>query len=105
MKKQQNLLMYLKNFFHNLFKKQKRIESAKEIEDTIQKEVIENFREDKEIMELQKRYEDEKILEEDLSEKQKRTLEELYIKQIQTLKQEINMYKKEIEFYKKIVNN
>ena len=67
--------------------------------------MIDNIKRYNKLLELQKCFEEGIIKEEDLSEEQKSSLEELYKKQIEDLQRNIDKNKNDLKLYKeKIVN-
>ena len=62
--------------------------------------IFEEFEKEKELLELQKKYEDGIILEQELTEEEKNLLINLYKQQIEILNNNINTYKKRLNDYK-----
>lgn len=101
-----------KNIFKKFINFIKRIFSNKEDVPLLESEtlirnngVISEIKEEREILELQRNYESGKIREADLTEQQKSKLMNLYDKQIENLKIEIESHNRAFESYKeKIIN-
>ena len=105
---QNSIFMKIKNWFYNLFHSHKEIEAPKEennekTNSNGERNYIEAQREKTQrhmyLIELQKRYKNGSILEEDLSEEDRIDLENLYVNQNNELKRKI----KSLE--SKLVNN
>ena len=109
----ENSIFYkIKNFFRNLFKKQKNINATSEIfsndntgNDTQKKKFLKDIRnienEETKLLKLQKQYRNGEIKESELTEIQYQSLCELYDKQISNLKKSNEFRKQKILQYKK----
>lgn len=99
----------VKNFFWNLFHTEKTngensmklsIETSVNTKQTEKTSFIDEFKSKQEIMNLQQKYESGQIAEEDINEEDKQKLIELYKEQIETLNNNIRMYKDTLKNYK-----
>ena len=109
----ENSIFYkIKNFFRNLFKKQKNINATYETfsndntgNDTQKKKFLEDIRnienEETKLLKLQKQYRNGEIKESELTEIQYQSLCDLYDKQISNLKKSNEFRKQKILQYKK----
>lgn len=111
----ENSIFYkIKNFFRNLFHKNKSVESSTAIENAINvsinkennknsfMESIKNIEnEETRLLKLQKQYDNGEIKGEDLSEEQVRTLCDLYDKQIANLRKSNQIRKQKLLEYRK----
>lgn len=109
----ENSIFYkIKNFFRNLFKKQKNINATSKIfsndntgNDTQKKKFLEDIRnienEETKLLKLQKQYRNGEIKESELTEIQYQSLCDLYDKQISNLKKSNEFRKQKILQYKK----
>lgn len=109
----ENSIFYkIKNFFKNLFKKQKNINDTSETfsndntgNDTQKKKFLEDIRnienEETKLLKLQKQYRNGEIKESELTEIQYQSLCDLYDKQISNLKKSNEFRKQKILQYKK----
>lgn len=109
----ENSIFYkIKNFFRNLFKKQKNINATSETfsndntgNDTQKKKFLEYIRnienEETKLLKLQKQYRNGEIKESELTEIQYQSLCDLYDKQISNLKKSNEFRKQKILQYKK----
>lgn len=90
------------NFFKSiLHKKENNTEYNSELQETRQEiNIINEFEEKRKIKELQQNYETNVIREEDLTEREKENLIELYKEQIDTIENNIQTELKKLEFYK-----
>ena len=62
--------------------------------------IIDKIKENNQLLQLQRDYEDGKILEEQLTEEQKEKLILLYKQQIKTINENIEVYNKKLDYYK-----
>ena len=88
----------IKNIFD---KKEKNEEYNTKLEETKKEDnVINEFKQERKIAELQKKYENNVIIEEDLTETEKENLVKLYKEQIDTIENNIQTELTELDFYK-----
>lgn len=88
----------IKNIFD---KKEKNKEYNTKLEETKKEDnVINEFKQERKIAELQKKYENNVIIEEDLTETEKENLVKLYKEQIDTIENNIQTELTELDFYK-----
>ena len=102
-KENESLFKKIRNFFRSLFYKKEEDTNAKEsfdIKQATTTSIIDEFKDKQTIVKLQQDYENCKIAEEDIDEKDKQKLLELYKEQIKTLNDNINVYKNSLNSYK-----
>lgn len=88
----------IKNIFD---KKEKNEEYNTKLEETKKEDnVINEFKQERKIAELQKKYENNVIIEEDLTETEKENLVKLYKEQIDTIENNIQTELTKLDFYK-----
>lgn len=112
------IISKLKNFFRNLFKKNKPIQNAIIVEDSINNSIdeeknkntfmqsiknVEN--EDTKLLKLQKQYRNGDIKEEEMTEEQVSDLIDLYDKQIASLRKSNELRKQKLLVYRKNIQS
>ncbi len=97
-----NLFEKIKNFFRNLFHKQKdnEVKENNIIKKEMTTNLFDNYTDKLEIIKLQEDYENGEIAEEDINEEDKQKLLELYQEQIKTLNNNIKEYEDLFKNYK-----
>ena len=108
-KEKVNVFSKIKNFFKNLFNKNK----IEVIEESVEKEASNEFKEsikmtedeETKLLDLQKRYRRGEIAENDLTEEQIDALCDLYDKQIEDLKKSIKLKEERIAEHKRKIEN
>ncbi len=93
-----NIFQKIKRFLKNIFKKDKNYI----INENLEIPEAENIKinEEESISEIQNKYESGKIKLNDLTQEEKERLYNLYMEQIQKLKEEEKTYQKELDYYK-----
>ena len=92
------IINFFKNFFH---KKENDKEYNSDLQETKQENnILNEYKEKRKIIELQKEYETNVIKEEDLTQTEKEDLIALYKEQIETIENNIQTGLKELDFYK-----
>ena len=101
-KENENIFKKIRNFFRSLFHKKEdtNVKEHIDIKQETSTSIIDEFKDKQTIVKLQQDYENGKIAEEDIDEKDKQKLLELYKEQIKTLNDNINVYKNSLNSYK-----
>lgn len=96
-----NIFQKICRFIKKVFTKEKKaVLEFDETEIIEQDELTDEQRRNIELLDIQKKYENGMLEEQNMSDEEKQELKKLYKKQIKTLEMNIAMFNKSIEFYK-----